>query len=249
MDAIERATRVAENHRTCPLCEQTHAVELFVPYITHCIFGGGRLHRYQCPSCDVIFGADKMFDLSAPELSQEYEWHYKVYEEGDSTDAEVRAFHSLNPRRDGVYVNYGAGSWSRTVPKLREEGWNVMAYEPHGSAAAAGEWLISSEAQMRGRQFDGIFSNNVLEHFRQPAEDLRHMVQWLKPGALMAHATPCFEYLFEYTRFHLFFFPGRSREVLAKRAGLRIEGFEVDGNFMNCVYSDALAAASVCMDS
>lgn len=184
VDAIERATRVSPEYRTCPLCETTERSGSFAPYITHCIFGGGHLHRYQCPACDVIFGADKMFDLTASELTQEYEWHYKVYEEGDSTDAEVRAFHSLNPRRDGVYVNYGAGSWSRTVPKLREEGWNVLAYEPHGSAAAAGDWLISSEAQMHGRQFDGIFSNNVLEHFRQPADDLRRMTQWLKPGAL-----------------------------------------------------------------
>jgi len=53
----------------------------------------------------------------------------------------------------------------------------------------------------------------------------------------MAHATPCFEYLFEYTRFHLFFFPGRSREVLAQRAGLKIESFEVYGMFLNAVYS------------
>lgn len=90
---------------------------------------------------------------------------------------------------------------------------------------------------MHGRQFDGIFSNNVLEHLSQPADDLRRMKGWLKPGATMAHATPCFEYLYEYTRFHLFFFPGRSRELLADQAGLRIDNFEVDGDFMNCVFS------------
>jgi hypothetical protein len=239
VDAVERATAVASDYRTCPLCETTGKAETFKPYVTNCIFGGGLLKRYQCPACDVIFGPDKMFELSPAELSQDYEWHYKVYEEGDSTEAELRAFHSLNPRRDGVYLNYGAGSWSRTVPLLREQGWNVFAYEPHGSAATDGEWLISSEAQMQHNQFDGIFSNNVLEHFRQPANDLHRMLAWLKPGAQMAHATPCFEYLFEYTRFHLFFFPGRSREVLARRAGLKIESFEVYGMFLNAVYSPA----------
>lgn len=241
VDALERATAAMPELRTCPLCETSAKADTFRSYVSHCIFGGGLLKRHQCPACDVIFGPDKMFELSPAELSQDYEWHYKVYEEGDSTDAELRAFHSLNPRRDGVYLNYGAGSWSQTVPLLREQGWNVFAYEPHGSAAAAGDWLISSEDQMRDRQFDGLFSNNVLEHFREPATALRRMLAWLKPGAQMAHATPCFEYLFEYTRFHLFFFPGRSREVLAQRAGLKIESFEVYGMFLNAVYSPAPA--------
>jgi hypothetical protein len=238
VDAIERLSGTAPEFRTCPLCGVSDKATTFRPYVSSCIFGGGLLERHQCPNCDVIFGADKMLRLSPNELGSDYEWHYKVYQEGDSTEAELRAFHSLKPRRDGVYVNYGAGSWSRTVPLLREQGWNVFAYEPHGSAAATGgEWLISSEAQMHGHQFDGIFSNNVLEHLRRPADDLRRMKGWLKPGATMAHATPCFEYLYEYTRFHLFFFPGRSRELLADRAGLRIENFEVDGEFMNCVFS------------
>ncbi len=237
VDAMERTQKNSPEYRTCPLCKIAAKSETFKSYLSNCIFGGGVLKRHQCPACDAIFGSDKMFNLSSGELGLDYEWHYKVYEEGDSTEAELRAFHSLNPRRDGVYVNYGAGSWSRTVPLLREQGWNVFAYEPHGAASAGGDWLISSEKQMWGKEFDGIFSNNVLEHLREPADDLRRMKAWMKPGATMAHATPCFEYLYEFTRFHLFFFPGRSREILAERAGLSIQKFEVDGEFMNCVFA------------
>lgn len=244
VDAIERGRGTISPHRSCPLCGHSDGADTFSSFVSNCIFGGGVLRRHQCPACDVIFGADKMFELSPNELEQDYEWHYKVYQEGDSTESELRAFHSLNPRRDGLYVNYGAGSWSRTVPLLREQGWNVLAYEPHGSAAPDGNWLISSEAQMEGRQFDGIFSNNVLEHLRHPVEDLSRMKKWLKPGAAMAHATPCFEYLYEYTRFHLFFFPGRSRELLAQKAGLTIAGFEVDGDFMNCILLPASECSS-----
>lgn len=54
----------------------------------------------------------------------------------------------------------------------------------------------------------------------------------------MAHATPCYEYLCEYTRWHLFF-PGRSRELLARLAGLRVEHFEMDEHYMNCVFGQA----------
>lgn len=237
VDAVERAHGSASPMRTCPLCGHSNEDASFKRYISNCIFGGGILERYQCAACDVVFGADKMFDLSDPELAQEYEWHYKVYEEGDSTEAELRAFHSLDPRREGIYVNYGAGGWSRSVQTLRQEGWNVFAYEPHSSASAVGEWVINSEAEMAKHRFDGLFSNNVLEHLRHPVEDLRRMQAWLKPGARMAHATPCYEYLYEYTRFHLFFFLGRSRQLLAQGAGLEIQSYEVDGHFMNCVFA------------
>ena len=236
-DAVERAAARTLEFRTCPLCATSDKSGLFERHASNCTFGGGLLVRHQCPACDVIFGADKMFDLSPGELSQDYVWHYKVYEEVDSTEVEVRAFHSLNPRRDGIYINYGAGSWSKTVPLLRQQGWNVFAYEPHGAPPNGQEWLITSEAQMGGVLFDGIFSNNVLEHLRHPVEDLQRMKTWMKPGAAMAHATPCYQYLFEYTRFHLFFFVGRSRELLAQRAGLHIQSYEVDGMFMNCVFS------------
>lgn len=239
VDAFERRLRPTTGLRICPLCGTSSEETAFQIYRTQCLFGGGDLVRRQCPSCDVIFGADKMFELTEAQLSQEYEWHYKVYEEGDSTEVEMKAFHSLEPRRDGVYLNFGSGAWSSSVPKLREQGWNVFAYEPHSSAARGEDWLLTQESQVAALAPDGLFSNNVLEHLRHPAEDLRRMAGWLKPGGWMAHATPCYEYLFEYTRFHLFFFPGRSRELLAQLIGHRIEKFETDRryNYMNCVFA------------
>ena len=238
IDALERRLHPEHARRSCPLCGVESDEAAFRVYRTQCLFGGGDLIRHQCPSCDVIFGADKMFDLTEAQLSQEYEWHYKVYEEGDSTEVEMMAFHSLKPRKDGVYINFGSGAWSNSVPKLREQGWNVFAYEPHSSAARGEEWLLTQESQVAALAPDGLFSNNVLEHLRHPAQDLRRMAGWLKPGAWMAHATPCYEYLFEYTRFHLFFFPGRSRELLARLIGHRIGQFDVDPryNYMNCVF-------------
>ncbi|WP_218510918.1 class I SAM-dependent methyltransferase [Variovorax sp. dw_308] len=240
VDALERLVATPPSERTCPLCNCRAQETLFKLFISQCSFGGGVLKRHQCPKCDVIFGADKMFALNAKELSQEYEWHYMVYEEGDSTAAEVLAFHSLAPRKDGRYVNFGAGAWSKSVQVLRAEGWDVYAYEPHSSAASKADWLITSEAELAARPFDGLYSNNVLEHFRYPVEALVDMKRYLKPGALMAHATPCYEYLYEYTRFHLFFFLGRSRQLLARLAGLSIESFEVEGHYMNCVFSSAV---------
>ena len=180
----------------------------------------------------------KVFDLHESQLNEDYEAHYRVYSEGDSTALEIRAFHSLLPKKDGIYLNYGAGAWSKSVTELRAQGWNVWGYEPHRSARdELADWMIADETKFGHLRFDGVFSNNVLEHFRYPVAELQRIAQFLKEGGRMAHATPCFEYLYEFTRFHLFFFTGRSRGVLATLAGLHIDRFEQDGEFMNLVLS------------
>lgn len=235
-DYLERFMSAEENTETCPLCCHEGPRETFPIFESHCVFGGGRLTRFQCPECDVIFGAKKIFAMNAAELTQEYESHYKVFHEGDSTDQEIRAFHLLNPKKDGKYLNYGAGGWSKSVQVLRSQGWNVFAFEPHGSAVSNFDYMLRSKEDLLKMKFDGIFSNNVIEHLRHPVKEINFMGKILKPGAKMSHATPCFEYLYEYTRFHLFFFLGRSRTLLAEQTGTIISDFVVDGEFMCVLY-------------
>ena len=257
IDALEHG-RVPAAELSCLLCEYRGAADKFGKLVSSCIFGGGELIRHQCPECDVIFGPDKMLRLSEAELSRDYEWHYRVFSEGDSTTQEVRAFHALAPEKNGVYLNWGTGAWSNTIDVLRQDGWNVYGYEPHGSASTSGPssmsdnvygyklqdqastgspWLISDKEQLSAMRFDGIFSNNVLEHLRYPVRELSMMRDLLKAGGRMSHATPCFEYRYEFTRFHLFFYPGRSRSALAGKAGLRIDDFVSEGEFMNLLLS------------
>ncbi len=239
VDHCERMLSTLSVDPVCPLCGHTGSTDSFKKYESQCIFQGGRLIRLQCPYCDLIFGAHKMLSLSEAELSQDYEWHYQVHVEGDSTEQEVRAFHALNPSKDGVYLNYGAGAWSRTIELLNNQGWNVYGYEPHASATGNGKKIIGSLDALTKMQFDGLFSNNVLEHIRYPVKEFALMRSLLKPGAVMAHATPCFEYLYEYTRFHLFFYLGRSKEVLAHQTGFSIKEFIKDGEFMVCILEPA----------
>jgi len=235
VDFMLRAMPNKNINRQCPLCNFEDKADAFTKIESQCLFGGGQLLRHQCPSCEVIFGSDKIFQLSNAELSQEYEWHYSVYDEGDSTEQELRAFHALQPSRDGAYLNYGSGAWSRSIQILRAEGWNVLAFEPHDSASTGADYVISNRSLLSTMKFDGVFSNNVLEHLPQPVSELLYMRSLLKAGGRMSHATPCFEYLYEYTRFHLFFYLGRSRALLANQANLSITEYISDGEFMCCV--------------
>jgi SAM-dependent methyltransferase len=245
VDFILRRTLDTTAPRVCPLCGYTAADMQFGRLRSHCIFGGGDLLRHVCPACEVTYGPDKMFDLTAAQLAEDYEWHYKAYEEGDSTERELRAFFALKPNKSGVYLNYGAGGWSKSVQKLRAEGWNVYAYEPHSSASCSGQhdWLIGSSSQLQTIRFDGIFSNNVLEHFRHPVQELKEMGRLLRKGGHMAHATPCFDYLYEYTRFHLFFFTGKAKDLLMEQANLQLVEEVIDGDFICRVMKPSIQSA------
>lgn len=216
----------------CPICQKDFIDENFEKYESYCIFGGGRLIRIKCPFCNVIFGDKKMLSLNDEELSSEYNWHYKAYDEGDSTESELRTFYLLEPIKSGVYLNYGAGNWSKTNKLLREKGWTVYSFEPHLENFKSNKYEISNIAELKNIKFDGVFSNNVLEHLRYPIRDLILMHSILSDNGRMAHTTPCYEYLFEYTRFHLFFFVGKSQEYIAEKSGFMIEKKIRDGIFM-----------------
>lgn len=233
IDAIY-ATRAAKSlPRQCPLCAHNAPDQFFPKMQSYCIFGGGDLLRHLCPKCNLVFGPDKMFDLTSLGLAEEYTWHYKAYREGDSTESEIRTFHKLEPSKNGTYLNYGAGNWSNTMQILRSQGWNVYAYEPHGSASFCDkyDWVIDTKQRLSEISFDGIFSNNVLEHLRNPVQELHHMSTLLNKNGTMAHATPCYEYLYEYTRFHLFFFAGKSKDLLLEKAGLQLVDELIDGSY------------------
>ena len=233
VDEIE-LLRVPSQFLLCELCGNYQPRNNFRALQSECQFVGGRLLRYQCPHCQVIFGPEKMFRLSDLQLATEYEMHYSAYSEGDSTESECRAFHALNPQREGVYLNFGAGAWSQSVSRLRNEGWNIFAFEPHGNAIqnVHEAWVINSWEQLGLMRFDGIMSNNVLEHLRHPVAEIRRIKELLTPIGKMAHATPCYEYRYDFTRFHLFFYLGQSRHLLWQLAGLKEIAWEQDGDYM-----------------
>jgi SAM-dependent methyltransferase len=216
---------------SCPLCGNRGLSNDYILHTSNCIFLGGVLHRHQCPNCDVIFGPGKMLNLDVERLSGEYISHYQIFSEGDSTESELKAFHLLSPKREGIYLNYGAGSWSQSVQILNDQGWNVHGYDPH-----VGDLSMSADIPFRYK-YDGVFTNNVIEHFRDPIRELVGIRSLLKPGGLMSHCSPCFEYCYEFTRFHLFFFPGRSRQVLLDLSGFIEEMYIEDGDFRCSVSS------------
>lgn len=206
----------------CGICGYSGETTKLEKRVTTCIFDGGELVRYVCPECGAIFGPTKFSSLSKDARNDDYTVHYTGYHEGDSTDKEVKTFMRLEPSKDGVYLNYGCGSWSQTMRKLHDLGYCVYGFEPY-SQDIENPYIISDRAILSKMRFNGIFSNDVLEHLMDPAAELSFMKTLLAtPDAKMAHTTGCYDYKYEYTRFHVYFFTGRALDVLCEKAGLNL---------------------------
>ena len=219
----------------CIVCDHAGERGAFEVLTDRCMFGGGRLERYRCPKCDCIFGPQKYLDLDEAFVSRDYQLLYTRYSESDSTQNEIRTFRSLRPAAGGLYLDWGCGgAWSRTVAALRGDGWDVWGFEP--SAKATGDFVVNRREAISAR-FDGIFSNNVIEHFRNPIAQFKDFHSLLADGGWMAHSSPCYEYAYAFTRFHTLFLLGRSPHVLAERTGFRVQERTQDGEYINVVFA------------
>ncbi|MGF1619155.1 MAG: class I SAM-dependent methyltransferase [Rhodomicrobiaceae bacterium] len=233
IDLIEQLSG-SDKPDTCPLCDYSGDRGDFREALSHCIFHGGRLLRHVCPACDVIFGPQKMLALDDEMLDLDYRNLYRIYSEGDSTASVIRTFYLLEPRKSGTYLDFGCGGeWAGAIERLRQEGWNIFGFEP--SASRSSEYVFSNWEEVEARQFDGILSHNVLEHLFDPAGTTRRLGQLLTPDGRIVHTTPCFDYSYDFSHYHVFFFTGRSPEILAERSGMRIEDWVRDGEYIACI--------------
>lgn len=234
---IDSLTNTIPNYpHVCPLCTHANDPSSFPTYTSRCIFGGGILIRHQCPSCHVIFGPHKMLCLSDADIAEEYTSHYAVYAEGDTLWKELEAFYTLDPQKHLKYLNFGSGSDATAMRTLRAQGWNVWSFEPHSAQSAIHQPnLITSWTELNQHRFAGIFSNDVIEHLIDPVHILSKLAQLLDSGGLMVHGSCCFDYLYEYTRIHLYFFVDGSFRVLASKAGLAVATLEGEGEYKRLI--------------
>ena len=164
-----------------------------------------------------------MYAISTEDFNNDYEQHYMVYSEGDTTEDEIATFFHLKPQIGKKYLNYGCGgSWSKSIETLRNQGYDIYGYEPY-AATSDYDYIITDRKELVKHRFDGIMTNNLIEHLKSPVDELMFMKGLLlDKDSLMAHSTGCFEYLYPYTRFHVCFPTGNSAQVLFGRVGMKI---------------------------
>ncbi|WP_116344555.1 class I SAM-dependent methyltransferase [Blastopirellula marina] len=218
----------------CIICDLEQSWGMWKKRVDKCMFGGGKLERYECPKCGCIFGPQKYLDLDEEFVDHDYRLLYSRYAESDSTENEIQTFRSMEPERIGPYLDWGCGGiWSRTVSRLRDEHYDVWGYEP--SAETSSDFIVNHR-QLISARFNGIFSNNVIEHFRTPVAQFQDFHNLLKDGGVMAHSSPCYEWSYAFTRFHTLFLLNNSPHILAERTGFRVKRRHQNGEYICYVF-------------
>jgi hypothetical protein len=231
-DKLENHSEIAAL-RECPICDEKISQHFKVISSVDRFFGG-TLIRWKCPTCSVIFGPKKILEMSQESLGLEYALLYSHYPEGDTTLAALSAFQFLNPDKKGMYLDFGTGGeWSRTVEALRAQGFDVYGYDPYSTSKS--KYVFNNITDLATMKFDGVMTNNVLEHLIDPVTTNQTISKILKENGTLVHATACFEYVYEWSRFHTFFFLERSAEVLAEKSGFKIHEWHQIGESKICV--------------
>lgn len=180
-----------------------------------CLFSGLELRRFVCGACGGVFGPTQLIDCRPAELCELYGCLYQFYKEGFSEPFQEKTFYLMNPSRHGEYLNYACGDWTAGCERLRSLGWHVWGYEPFQQVRSAAI-LIDADIDT-SKKYDGLMSHNFVEHVQNPFTFFRKCHSMLKPGGVMAHSSPCFDYVYAGSPLHLFFYCGQAVERLAAR--------------------------------
>ncbi|MFA6201476.1 MAG: methyltransferase domain-containing protein, partial [Bacteroidales bacterium] len=176
--------------KNCKICGSALDLSQCQVFSSKCFLNHVPLKRYKCPTCGVIFGTIEMINGTVDTIKKAYLFCDTVYKEENSVVNETRTFMSLAPKKEGLYLNFGCGNTSTTVADLRKQNWNILGYEPFLPNPLPN--IIKDKSLLCNYKFDGIMSNNLLEHLQDPVVDLVFLKGLLKDkGSLMAHSTPC----------------------------------------------------------
>lgn len=118
------------------------------------------------------------------------------------------------------YVNYACGSWIDGITELRNENWNVYGFEPN--LPKQHEYILTNIKELNNIEIDGIFTHNFIEHLQEPIDQFKEWNKLLKVGDLMSHSSACYKWKFDFSNFHVFYFLGKSLELLASSTGFTI---------------------------
>jgi hypothetical protein len=205
---------------TCRCCGHVNELQHCERLSTHCLFSQLPLNRFRCGECGLIFGPVQLIEATQEELAALYACLYRFYREGYSQPFQEKTFYLMNPSRRGEYLNYACGDWTKGVERLRSLGWQVWGFEPFQQVASKA--IVTRQDLVVGKQYDGLMSHNYIEHVQDPEAFFNECSELIVSGGTMAHSSACFDYVFEVSPFHLFFYCGESVQRLAARTGFKI---------------------------
>ena len=69
-------------------------------------------------------------------------------------------------------------------------------------------------------KFDIVYTNNYIEHLIDPFNDLKKVIDLLKDDGKLVIMSQCWEYCFDKTHYHTFYFLGKSLNYLCNELSI-----------------------------
>ena len=159
----------------CIVCDFNSGVENYKKYYADDMFHAGKLIRYQCPNCDVIFGDLRFLRMDSSEIANDYADVYSFFKEGDGSKETLNILNFLNFGKNKSYLDYACGNSNTTIDLLIENNYNVFAYDSY--VEMKHPRFIKN---INNQKFDIVYSKNFIERVINPYEDLQKLIDLLK---------------------------------------------------------------------
>ena len=169
---------------SCPLCKMENASSFFQDK---------ERDYFRCGRCHLVFVPPRFF-LSPDEEKARYDLHQNSPE-----DAEYRRFLSrlfkpltsrLAPGSRGL--DFGSGPGPTLSVMFREIGHTVNIYD----------YFYAKDASVLNERYDFITATEVLEHLREPENELNRLWDGLKPGGSLGIMTKLVRDAEAFSRWH-----------------------------------------------
>jgi hypothetical protein len=201
---------------TCFVCNFNAAIKEYKTIFANDIFNFGIIKRFICPQCDVIFGDMKFITLDPIEIQRDYQDVYSYYKEGTIDSFFINLIQSLQIiKKENKIIDYGSGNKLTYHSTLRNIGYNIVKYDKYIKDKDMIQELIPET-------YDILFNHNVIEHVIEPYRDISEMISLIKKNGLLILSSSCWEYRYECTHYHTFFFVGRSVDYLCKQLNIEL---------------------------
>ncbi len=220
---IERWKKLKQpeiNNLSCYICEKNENIDQYNIKEVDDIFQAGKLIRYECKHCGLIFGDLRFLSLTQDEIHKDYSDTYSYFQEGETQHYVFNALSSINYILDynKKYLDYGCGI-GKSVDYLRSKGYNVFGYDKFVNT---NKNYILNNIDLNDK-YDVVYANNLIEHFTDPFNQINDILQFVKDDGLLIFTSDAFDtYTISYTHFHTFFYCGLSLKILCEKLGIKI---------------------------
>jgi SAM-dependent methyltransferase len=159
------------SNASCPLCSSQEILD----------FHQDLSREYlRCKNCRLTF-VPREYHVSPSSEKAEYDLHENSPNDPGYRKFLGRLFEPMNARVSpgSTGLDFGSGPGPTLSVMFEEAGHNVSIYDP---------FYAPDEAPLK-RQYDFVTASEVVEHFRNPAEDLQRLWSCVKPGGLLGIMT------------------------------------------------------------